>query len=249
MTAYYPVFDDEIEQGPPGMPGIGFKLTNDGNYDMEGKDPENAKHAVNKQYFENNALILSGGSYDARNKNISNVKEPENPNDVVIKKHLDYYCILWDTVNKSYFAHNQRISSVKWPKKETDCTNKYYVDMKTFCATTDRLVQFTGVGYQAFQFNEFTSKLLDSNLKLSQNMFMKITIFLACDKIDESPLIRLDKGKELLLNKAIRVNEESITMFAYGKLNEILLLSVLSGGKCKLKPYLHIEKIEFSFKT
>ncbi|GFY66230.1 uncharacterized protein TNIN_287751 [Trichonephila inaurata madagascariensis] len=36
----------------------------------------------------------------------------------------------------------------------------------------------------------------------------------ACDKIDESPVIRLDKGKKLLLNKAIRVNEESITMFA-----------------------------------
>ncbi|GFX55748.1 uncharacterized protein TNCV_3428191 [Trichonephila clavipes] len=207
MTAYYPVFDDEVERGPPGMPGIGFKLTNDGNYDMEVKvlrnvldpeeltdcatknyfdkelkeraltlkndffdakhkiirnqghpeeafdsatkiyvdetveelkkislinhdakgenihnlkDPENAKHAVNKQYFENNALILSGGSYDARNKNISNVKEPENPNDVVIQKHLDYSCILWDTVNRSYFAHNQRISSVKWPKKDTE---------------------------------------------------------------------------------------------------------------------------------
>ncbi|GFW00187.1 uncharacterized protein TNCV_2914691 [Trichonephila clavipes] len=169
MTACYPVFGDGIEQGPPGMPGIGFKLTNDGNYDMERqvlrnvldpeeltdcatknyfdkelkeraltlkndffdakhkiirnqghpeeasdsatkiyidelkkislinhdakgenihnlKDPENAKHAVNEQYFGNNALILSGGSYDARNKNISNVKELENSNDVVIKK-------------------------------------------------------------------------------------------------------------------------------------------------------------------
>ncbi|GFV06263.1 uncharacterized protein TNCV_915571 [Trichonephila clavipes] len=54
MTAYYPVFDDEIEQGPPGMPGIGFKLTNDGNYDMEGKvlrnvlDPEELTDSCDK---------------------------------------------------------------------------------------------------------------------------------------------------------------------------------------------------------
>lgn len=350
MAAHYPLFDDEVKEGPPGIPGIGFKLTEDGNYDMERKilknvaepsettdcvtrnytdslhtqlrndilvltdsslisnekyfdakrkiiryqgdpeeafdsatkkyvddtveqlksislingsgnnynakgknivnlrDPENSKHAVNKQYLEHNAIVLKDGGYDAKNSTISNVKRPEKENDVVTKKHLDYYCILWDKTNRSYFAHNERISSVKRPQNDTDCANKYYVDNKFFCATTDRAVQFTGAGYKTFQFNEFSSNLLDSNLKLSQDMFMKVTIFLACDKMDENPKIRLEKVKEVLIDRDINVNKDSITMFVYGKLNEVLVLSVLTGGRCKLKPYLHIEKIEFIHK-
>lgn len=343
MAAYYPLFDDDIKEGPPGIPGVGFKLTDDGHYDMERKylrnvkepseindcatknyadsirgdlkkdilvltdhslisnekffdathkcirnlrdpdeeadattkkyvnekinelksislinnnamgnhiinvkDPVNSKHAVNKHYFENNALILKGKSYDAKNKIISNVEEPEHENDVVTKKHLDYYCIKWDKADRSYFAHNQRISSVKKPQSDTDCANKYYVDMKTFCATTDRGVEFTGVGYKTFHFNKTTSKLLDANLKLSQDMYMKISIYLACDIMNESPKIRLEKATQVLLDRAINVNEETITMFTFGRANEVLTLSVLTGGKCKLRPYLHIEKLEFS---
>lgn len=295
MAAYYPLYDNEIKEGPLGPPGVGFKLTNDGNYDMESKLLKNVLHpqedndSSTKKYVDdlkNKCLIRNNGyfnarnkcirniatpledndastkkyvdelkdkslihdenNFDAKNKIISNVKEPEKEGDVVTKKHLDYYCILWDKINRSYYAHNERISSVKWPINDTDVANKYYVDNKTFCATTDRLVQFTGVGYKTFEFNETTSKLLDSNLKLSQNMYMKITIFLACDKMNEKPKIRLEKVKEVLLDKEINVNEDSITMFAYGKLNEVLTLSVLTGGGCKLKPYLHIEKINFS---
>lgn len=339
MTAHYPLFDDEVKEGPPGMPGIGFKLANDGNYDMEGKilknvsdpevltdcatkkytdqlkedlannslmsndeyfdakrkiiryqgdpeesfdsatkkyvddtveqlksiclindsgnynakgknivntkDPENSMHAVNKQYFENNALILKGESYDAKNYIISNVSVPKTENDVVTKKHLDYFCIKWDTTDKSYFAHNERIGSVKKPQKDTDCANKYYIDMKTFCATTDSGVEFTGTGYKTFQFNKTTSKLLDKNLKLSQDMYMKISIYLACDRMNENSKIRLEKVKQVLLDRAINVNEETITMFTYGRSKEVLTLSVLTGGKCKLRPYLHIEKLEF----
>ena len=297
MTAYYPLFDDELERGPPGMPGVGFKLTNDGNYDMEDKilknckNPEDDNDASTKKYVDDikkKCLIRSNGyfdakrklirnledpkeeadastkkyvdelrdrslmhdekNFDAKNKLISNVKDPENKTDVVTKKHLDYYCILWDKGNMQYNARNERISHVKWPNNSGDCANKSYVDNKTFCATTDRVVEFTGVGYKTFQFNEFSSRLLDSNLALAQDMFMKITIYLACDKMGENPSIRLEKGQEVLIDRAISVNKEAITMFAYGKLNEVMMLSVLTGGKCKLKPYLHIEKIEFSLK-
>ncbi|KAF8769811.1 hypothetical protein HNY73_017420 [Argiope bruennichi] len=298
MTAYYPLFEEEIKQGSPGIPGIGFKLTNDGNYDMESKllknvshplegddsstkkyvddlkksclirtngyfnakrklirnveDPAEESDASTKRYVDqlrDKTFMHDGESFNAKNMFVSNVKWPKKELDAVNKQCLAYSCILWDKDKRIYFAHDERISNVKAPQNDSDCANKYYVDTKTFCATTARAVDFTGVGFRSFQFNEFSSKLLDSNLKLSQNMFMKITIFLACDKMVERPLIRLEKMKEVLIDRAISVNEETITMFAYGKLNDVLTLSVLSAGGCKLKPYLHIEKIEFSLKT
>lgn len=305
MAAYYPLEDNEIKEGRPGPSGVGFKLTNDGNYDIERKllknvadpreegdsatknyvdgnynnlkekiiiltdysmihgeeffnakqkyiknlgDPREESDAATKKYVDelrDKSLIHDENSFDAKNKFISNVRAPQNKSDVVNREHLEYYCILWDKTNRLYYAHNERISGVKSPSNDTDCANKYYVDNKTFCATTDSPVQITG--YQTFKFNKFSSKLLDSDLKLSQDMFMKVTIFIASDKANEKLKIRLEKVKELLLDKTITVNEEIISMFVHGKLKEVLTLSALYTGNNKLKPYLHIEKIEFRY--
>ncbi|GFS49840.1 hypothetical protein TNCV_4344821 [Trichonephila clavipes] len=97
MTAYYPVFDDEIEL--PGMPGIGFKLTNDGNYDMEGKvlrnvlDPEELTDCATKNYFDKElkerALTLKNDFFDAKHKNIRNQGYPEEPSDSATKIYVD----------------------------------------------------------------------------------------------------------------------------------------------------------------
>ena len=76
-------------------------------------------------------------------------------------------------------------------------------------------------------------------------VYSEFQSFLACDKKVKKLLVCLEKSREILLNKAISVSEKLIINFSYEKLNDALIILVITGGNCKLKPHLHIEKLEF----
>jgi hypothetical protein len=83
-----------------GDPGIGFKLTNENNYDMETKrltnveEPKEDKDALTKGYLiERTDQILrnflgKNEDIDMNNKVIKNLSWPNNINDAVPKKYL-----------------------------------------------------------------------------------------------------------------------------------------------------------------
>ncbi|GBN36502.1 hypothetical protein AVEN_10566-1 [Araneus ventricosus] len=110
MAAYYPLFEEEIKQGPPGIPGIGFKLTNNGNYDMEKGILTNLNHpielndSVTKYYadvirrdLKSEIVALSkaslmqnlDGEFDARNIPMKNLGKPNDDKDAVTKNYVD----------------------------------------------------------------------------------------------------------------------------------------------------------------
>lgn len=82
----------------PGPKGVGFKLTPDGNYDMEDKilvniaDPVKDADAVNVRSVHSaiaSCMRDEDGTFDAHSKKIVNLKDPTSSNDVVNKKYVD----------------------------------------------------------------------------------------------------------------------------------------------------------------
>ena len=94
------------ERGEPGLPGIGFNLTDDGNFDLDSKrltdvvDPVDDQDAVTKNYLNDNAASqkyvddekatqdIDGskamkGNLDMDNSEIVNLGNGSNPRDAV----------------------------------------------------------------------------------------------------------------------------------------------------------------------
>ena len=96
------------EKGDPGLPGIGFKLTDDGNFDIDEKrltdlgDPIDDGDATTKKYVEENKsnksdVILRDGSQnmtgnlDLNDKKIVKLADSTDDGDAVNKKQLKAY--------------------------------------------------------------------------------------------------------------------------------------------------------------
>ncbi|GIY68790.1 hypothetical protein CDAR_10851 [Caerostris darwini] len=157
MAAYYPLFDDEMKEGSIGPPGIGFKLTDNGNYDMEKKKLKNVDEPVDisdvatKSYVDSNKIELKSdivklqkrslihsehGDFDARNKIIGNVKDPINNLNVVNKQYLENNALTLSQKNtipieKFYNVNNIPLKNLPNPQDKNDAVHKQYVDKKT----------------------------------------------------------------------------------------------------------------------
>ena len=95
------------EKGDPGLPGIGFNLTNDGNFDIDSKrltevaDPIDKNDAATKVYVDDNIQTLDLTSYlkkdgsiamtgdlNMNSHKITDLEDATNDNDAVILKQL-----------------------------------------------------------------------------------------------------------------------------------------------------------------
>ena len=123
-----------------GNPGIGFKLTNDNNYDMETKrltnvgKPKEHNDAVTKEYFiERTEKILrnffvKNEDIDMNNKGIKNLSWPDEINDAVPKKYLYQNVLLFDNKTNSFNAKDNRIKNVADPIEDGDAVNRKYLN-------------------------------------------------------------------------------------------------------------------------
>ena len=91
------------EKGDPGLPGIGFNLTDDGNFDIDSKrltevaDPIDKNDAATTEYVDNNlsaaylkrdATTSMTGHLNMNNHKISDLEDATNDNDAVSLKQL-----------------------------------------------------------------------------------------------------------------------------------------------------------------
>ena len=95
------------EKGDPGLPGIGFNLTDDGDFDIDSKrltevaDPIDKNDAATKEYVDNNLSAIDFSAYLKRdgsiamtghlnmnNHKISDLEDATNDNDAVSLKQL-----------------------------------------------------------------------------------------------------------------------------------------------------------------
>jgi hypothetical protein len=123
-----------------GDPGIGFKLTNENNYDIETKrltnvgDPEDQKDVITKGYFiERTDQILrnfleKSEDIDMNNKAIKNLSWPNDINDAVPKKYLYQNVLLFDNKINSFNAKDNRIKNVGDPIEDGDAVNKKHLN-------------------------------------------------------------------------------------------------------------------------
>lgn len=155
MAAYYPLFDDDTNIGPPGIPGIGFKLTNDGNYDMEGHilqnagEPSENTDVATKSYVDKNKIFLKssihdlsdksltyekGDYYDAKGKTIRNLSNPVEQSDSATKNYIDATInqlrsiSLVHAARGNFDAKGKTINNVKDPESEKNVLNKRYFE-------------------------------------------------------------------------------------------------------------------------
>jgi len=361
MSIYYPPYDDKSKEGPMGPPGVGFKLTLDGNYDMESKilkhcknpvddqdvstkryvlnelenkyqnlkeaiksaktniddsflgfvnetsekikrlndtlknelaknylysqdglifdakdrrignvkDPIESKHVVNRRYLEKKTLILKTNVYDADNKKISNVADPIKNKDVATKEYVDRKVKINDKKadnllsrdndglyvpspmkekNGSYNFGNQRLTNVANPIINKDVATKEYVDSKNVYATIkEEYAIYIPGGYKSVKFDLFSSKLLESNLKLPVNMYMKITIYFYSENFNHPFKVKLEVGNKTIVDNYLTIQDQhcSEIFFVHGKKNDVIKLSLSPDENIMLKPYIHINKIEF----
>lgn len=135
------------ERGPP---GIGFVLTEDGNYNMKNKQlkfiktPSDSSDACTKNYVDllvnhqTLALNIKSNCFDASNKRVVNIADPKDDYDAVNMKYFEKLkkSVLEKSLcrnkiqNEEFFdAGHRRISRIKHPELPSDAATKNYVDL------------------------------------------------------------------------------------------------------------------------
>lgn len=144
MIAYYPPFDDEIKSGPPGPPGIGFNLTNDGNYDMNNKILKNCENPIDEKDVTTKIFVLdelaknyetimniidsNRNSFDDGFKSfVKQTGEIVQSLDKDIRKYMKDHCLFSQDLN-IFDAKDRRIGNIKDPIEGKNAVNRRYFE-------------------------------------------------------------------------------------------------------------------------
>ena len=129
-----------------GLPGVGFKLTDAGDYDIQNKKlrnvapPETNNDVTTKSYVDNKALLVDGsnkmlGALNMDNRRVENLAPARHGySDAVSSLHIHTFFFDLNTNDGKIEAQNpidmknQQISGVKDPTLHSDASNKFYVD-------------------------------------------------------------------------------------------------------------------------
>ena len=130
-----------------GLPGVGFKLTDAGDYDIQNKKlrnvapPETNNDVTTKSYVDKKALLVDGSNKMLGALNMDNRRIAENVaparhgfSDAVSSVHLTTFFFDLNTNDGKIEAQNpidmknQKILGVKDPILHSDASNKFYVD-------------------------------------------------------------------------------------------------------------------------
>lgn len=120
---------------------IGFRLTDDGDIDVENKkirnleEPQADKDAVSLKFMQEHCLLVDHDrkSIDIKGCKLRNVEEPVDFKDVVNKFYVDTKCVQYSSGKRGGIidARNQWIINVRDPEQANDVANKKYVDART----------------------------------------------------------------------------------------------------------------------
>jgi hypothetical protein len=125
-----------------GPKGEGFKLTEDGSYDMENKrlvnvsDPTQESDCANLKTVQTqlkNCMTSfdDSESFDAQNKRISNTKDPVLKDDVVTKGYFNSHTPFRFDDTLHYSFHQYRLGDLGPPQDDSDAVTLSYVKNET----------------------------------------------------------------------------------------------------------------------
>lgn len=124
-----------------GPPGVGFKTTAEGDYDIRAKrlrmvgEPKDVNDAVTLNYVNRNCLRLKKRVnkdqvyFDADKRAIRNLKEPIESNDAVNKAYIDRRTPVRGEGEWNF--SNLRLNNIAEPMSNTDAVNKAFLDRHT----------------------------------------------------------------------------------------------------------------------
>ena len=150
-------FDHPFSKGIQGSPGVGFRLTADGNFDITGKKLTNVgaptanTDAATKKYVDDNTTshtssgLTVNSNIDMKDRyRILNLKSPADADEPATKQYADS-TFLDRGGNRGMVANlvlnSYRIKRVGEPTSSTDATTKNYVDNKV---TSSRNIDMQG---------------------------------------------------------------------------------------------------------
>ena len=134
----------QFAKGVQGAPGVGFNLTSDGNYDMNGKkltnvgEPTDDKDAASKKYVDTNSgggktsLLTIDSNIDMKDTyRILNLKSPSDADEPVTKNYAESNFFKRDgsqPMTGDVNMNNKKIKNLSSPTDNDDAANKKYVD-------------------------------------------------------------------------------------------------------------------------
>ena len=134
----------QFAKGVQGAPGVGFNLTSDGNYDMNGKKltnvgkPTDDKDAASKKYVDDNSgggktsLLTIDSNIDMKDTfRILNLKSPSDADEPVTKNYVESNFFKRDgsqPMTGDVNMNNKKIKNLSSPTVNGEAANKKYVD-------------------------------------------------------------------------------------------------------------------------
>lgn len=161
----------------PGPKGVGFKLTPDGQYDMEDKrlvnvaDPVQDKDAVNVKTLRSASAIFmqsKDGVYNANSKKIINVKDPSSANDAANKKYVDSKTP--ELGKEAWAFKRRRLGHVADPKFDGEAVTLGYLKANTLTKAANSFnannTIITNLGQPVAESDAVTKSYFDKNALL-----------------------------------------------------------------------------------
>lgn len=130
-----PLLQSEFKSSSKGPPGIGFKLTSNGDYDLDAKRLTNASDAVDDNDLVTKKSTLTFTNQDTsinvKKRRLVDLAEPVDPLDACTRKYVDTVANKWQSRglllnNHVYDAKSKRISNVAAPVDNDDSVTKRY---------------------------------------------------------------------------------------------------------------------------
>ena len=116
------------ERGEPGLPGIGFNLTDDGNFDLDSKrltdvaDPVDDGDAATKKYVDDH---IHSGAVSKKYVDDENARQ-----DIAINSKAEKNEVALLSAKDNIFMNNFKIFNLPLPSGPNQPANKTYVDGK-----------------------------------------------------------------------------------------------------------------------
>ena len=154
------------EPGPPGLPGIGFRLTDDGDFDIDNKrltsvsDPIETTDAATKSYVDNH--LGNGPDSDASKAyvNSENAKQNLEINKKADKSDLDDKLSIdgSNAMNANLDIRNNEVVNLSPGTDSTDAVNKVQLDSLIISSGTNYHLRPSFKFYKQWRFCRITER-------------------------------------------------------------------------------------------
>lgn len=250
--------------GARGPPGVGFKLTKDGNYDMENKILKNChppiedRDVATKSYLEAELLRTSEEIRDTvenvkaglRGEITTNAEEINAKIKTTVEESDSKYLSFRD--RKPIDAKGKRIGNVADPTEDRNVVNRRYLENYVSSKVSYATSVLGSITYKpnnnaahAVIFTKFSGDILNSECKFTRKGFFRLGLFLDPSKVfDEFIEVSLYINNTRYSYKMKVLSE--FMWFGEVSKDDHLKIFLKSTSEFTVQPFLKLEEIKWT---